>query len=67
MDSLITLIQESPFNKGLLEAILGGLSSDEKVREIIESLSPEERQIITTNHIEIQRRRVIEELKIRLT
>ena len=67
VDSLITLIQESPFNKGLLEAILGGLSSDEKVREIIESLSPEERQIITTNHIEIQRRRVIEELKIRLT
>lgn len=67
VDSLITLIQESPFNKGLLEAILWGLSSNEKVREIIQSLSVEERQIISTNHIEIQRRRVIEELKTRLT
>lgn len=66
IDDIIRTLQLVPFDRNFLEVLLSRLSSDEKVIELIQSLSDEEKALISTNHLEIQRRRVIEELRVRL-
>lgn len=65
-NDIIELIRPFPFDRNILKILLTKLSLETKIHEIISTLSEEELSWITTNHLEIQRKRVLEVLKNRL-
>lgn len=65
-DEILRLIDNIPFDRSILVRLLEKLSTESKIQELLTSLSDEEILLLSTNHKEIQRKRVIEELKTRL-
>lgn len=66
---LIKLVEKIPnwkVDKETLILLLNKITKDDKISTLISSLSDDEKNLLSTNHIEIKRRRILEELKDRL-